>query len=259
MTLNALRNIFQPDNVSFKSLQSQLRELAIITLEYEHEPIPVANSLGAEDMILIHAISGLEEEYRSLYRVFLLDTGRLHYESYRFVDRVRDRYNMTIRVFSPPTKELEAMVEEKGMLSFYNSVAERKECCTLRKVVGLKRALAGSQSWVTGLRRAQSPARAELQAIEEDLGNKNIKIAPLYNWSDSELWTIAQEEDVLLHPLHSKGYPSIGCAPCTRPIPDWSITSARNNSQKHPIDIRAGRWWWEESSGKECGLHVHES
>src|SRR5262245_13555778 len=175
--------------------------------------------------------------HRSIYA-----RHRLPNETHDLLDTVRDTYPVPIRVYFPDAKLVEEWVELNGTNGFYRSSAQRKQCCHIRKVLPLARALTGKKSWVTGLRREQSMARQTLKVQEWDEGNKLEKFNPLLDWSLDETWAYIKENKVPYNALHDKGYPSIGCAPCTRAVEPGQ-------------DIRAGRWWWEESA-KECGLHA---
>ena len=203
-----------------------------------YAPAVLASSLGAEDMVLLDLIA----RERLAIGVFTLDTGRLPQETYDLLQLARARYAIPIAVFAPESADVEAYVAAHGPNGFYDSVALRQECCHLRKVKPLKRALAGKRSWVTGLRRAQSAGRGNIPSAEWDAEHQLQKFNPLADWSDEELWGYVHAHDVPVSALHSKGYPSIGCAPCTRAIAPGE-------------DIRAGRWWWENPEFNECGLH----
>jgi phosphoadenosine phosphosulfate reductase len=195
-----------------------------------------------EDTILLHLLDAAAAS-RSLHpRVFTLDTGRLPTESYEQLERLRDRYRLPIEIYFPQATAVEQLYQLKGPLSFYNSVADRKECCAIRKVEPLGRALAGAEAWLTGLRRAQGETRAELNRIEREPDGR-YKLNPLAHFSDDELWALARSLDVPIHSLHLRGYPSIGCAPCTRAVQPGE-------------PIRMGRWWWEDPDQKECGIHT---
>jgi phosphoadenosine phosphosulfate reductase len=189
------------------------------------------------DLIATHA--------RSI-EVFTLDTGRLPEEIYRLMSEVRDRYPVAVRVYCPETSALERYVELNGPEAFYKSVAQRKECCHIRKVEPLGRALDGKRAWVTGLRREQSPTRENLQVQAWDKANGLEKFNPLLDWSWDEVWTYLIGNNVPYNALHDRGYPSIGCAPCTRAV-------------EAGADLRSGRWWWESADSKECGLHPVKS
>ena len=204
--------------------------------------LALALSLGVEDTILLHLLDAAATLQRARPRVFTLDTGRLPPESYEQLERLRDRYRLPIEVYFPAAPAVEKLYQLKGPLSFYNSVDDRKECCGIRKVEPLGRALAGTAAWLTGLRRAQGETRTGIARVEREPDGR-YKLSPLAHLSDDETWALAKSLDVPVHPLHGRGYPSIGCAPCTRAI--------------HPGEPpRAGRWWWEDPSLKECGIHT---
>lgn len=198
---------------------------------------------GAEDVVLIDMASRSDHAFG----VFSLDTGRLHPETYRFMDAVRERYDITIEIMFPDAEAVQELVQEKGLFSFYRD--DHKECCSIRKVEPLVRALAGRSAWVTGQRRDQSPGtRAAIPVIQLDraFGSAErplFKLNPLANWTSAQVWAYIREHDVPYNPLHERGFVSIGCEPCTRAV--------------HPGQHeREGRWWWEEETRKECGLHV---
>jgi phosphoadenosine phosphosulfate reductase len=176
-------------------------------------------------------------------RVFALDTGRLPEETYQTAERVRAKYDVTIEWFFPAREAVEKLERSKGLYSFMDSLDNRHECCGIRKVEPLGRALSDLDAWVTGLRREQAVTRAETPVVEMDEGHGAIaKLNPIINWTTAEVFAYAEAHRVPVHPLHKKGYPSIGCAPCTRAVAPG----------EHP---RAGRWWWENPDSKECGLH----
>ncbi|MDQ8024267.1 MAG: phosphoadenylyl-sulfate reductase [Moraxellaceae bacterium] len=201
--------------------------------------VTFANSFGAEDMVLTDLIvkSGAPIE------IFSLDTGRLPAETYTLMGEVEKHYDIKLKVFFPQSEAVEQFVRIKGINAFYESVDLRKECCGIRKVEPLKRALAGKGAWITGMRAAQSATRTELAVREFDAGNKLEKFNPLSDWSEAEVWAYIRANAVPYNALHDQFYPSIGCAPCTRAVAMGE-------------DIRAGRWWWEDPTSKECGLHV---
>jgi phosphoadenosine phosphosulfate reductase len=197
---------------------------------------------GAEDVVLIDlaAKSGLP------YSIFSLDTGRLHEETYRFLDRVRAFYGVEIQILSPQAEPLQAFVRKKGLFSFLED--GHGECCGIRKVEPLKRALAPLRAWATGQRRDQSPTRTEVNVLEFDrnfsgAAGRLVKLNPLAGWSSAQVWEYIRRERVPYNTLHDHGFVSIGCQPCTRPI----------RPGEHE---RAARWWWEEATQRECGLHV---
>ena len=208
-------------------------------VESTQSPTAFACSFGAEDMVLLDAIA----RHARKIEVFTLDTGRLAEETHALFETVRDKYPIAIRTYFPDASTVQAWVEQNGPNAFYRSVAQRQQCCHIRKVEPLQRALAGKKSWVTGLRREQSTARHTLEREAWDDANNLTKINPLLEWTNDDVWAYIKANDVPYNALHDRGYPSIGCAPCTRAIQPGE-------------DIRAGRWWWESSS-KECGLHTH--
>ena len=200
----------------------------------------IASSFSVEDTALIDMAVALEPKVK----VFTLDTGRLPEETYQVIDRVRARYRIEVVSYFPDTSAVERLVTLKGPSSFYDSVDDRKECCRVRKVEPLRRALAGRRAWATGLRREQSVTRKELAPFELDDANGGlVKVSPLAAWSEREVWAYVKERNVPYNKLHDQGYPSIGCAPCTRAV---SLGE----------DFRSGRWWWESEAARECGLHV---
>jgi len=199
----------------------------------------IASSFGAEDMVLID----LARAHAPSVRLFTLDTGRLPPETYEVMDVVRRRYGIEIETFFPERERVEALESTKGYFSFKRSIEERKECCAIRKVEPLRRALAGRQAWVTGLRREQSVTRTLVEAVELDAEHGLVKVNPLVRWSSREVWAYIKDRGVPYNALHDRGYPSIGCAPCTRAVKPYE-------------DERAGRWWWESPENRECGLHV---
>ena len=205
----------------------------------DFSPAVFASSLAAEDMVLTDLIL----KAKLPIGIFSLETGRLHAETLAMVDKVRDTYGVEIALFRPQPEAVEAYVAQNGVNAFYDSVEMRKECCRVRKVEPLGRALAGKQAWITGQRRAQSSTRAELAVQEDDAAHGIQKFNPLADWSEENVWEYLRANNVPYNALHDRGYPSIGCEPCTRAIQPGE-------------DVRAGRWWWENPESKECGLHV---
>ena len=201
-------------------------------------PAALASSLGAEDMVLTDLIA----RHVPTIEIFTLDTGRLHAETYRLLQQITEHYALRIRVVYPDGEALERLVAEHGINGFFNSVASRKACCAVRKVEPLRRALEGKRAWITGLRRSQSQTRTSLPLQEYDAAHGLEKFNPLVHWREQEVWAYIRNFGVPYNALHDRGFPSIGCEPCTR-----AVTPGE--------DIRAGRWWWEEPQGKECGLH----
>jgi phosphoadenosine phosphosulfate reductase len=205
--------------------------------------LAIASSFSIEDCVVID-MAHKAARGGAAVRVFALDTGRLPDETYLVAERVRMKYGLEIAWFFPAQKPVEDLVRIKGPYSFRDSLENRHECCGIRKVEPLGRALAGLEAWMTGLRREQSVTRTDLGEVEVDGAHGGItKVNPLIAWSADEVRAYATEHRVPIHPLHDKGYPSIGCAPCTRAVAPG----------EHP---RAGRWWWENPDNKECGLHV---
>jgi phosphoadenosine phosphosulfate reductase len=198
-----------------------------------------ASSLGAEDMVITDAILGTGLPIA----IFTLETGRLHRETLDLLERVRNHYGHEIEAFRPQPEAVGRYVKEHGLNAFYESVDLRKRCCHIRKVEPLARALGSRDAWITGQRRTQSISRTELALREHDAVHGIPKFNPLADWSEAEVWACISERGVPHNALHARGYPSIGCEPCTRAI-------------RPGEDIRAGRWWWESSDAKECGLHV---
>jgi len=199
----------------------------------------IASSFGVEDMVLID----LARTHAPSVRLFTLDTGRLPPETYELMDVARRRYGLEIETFFPERARVEALESTKGYFSFKQSIEARKECCGIRKVEPLRRALAGREAWVTGLRREQSVTRTAVEAVEFDATHGLVKVNPLVRWSARETWAYIKDHGVPYNVLHDRGYPSIGCAPCTRAVKPYE-------------DERAGRWWWESAEHRECGLHV---
>ncbi len=204
-----------------------------------HPKIALASSFSAEDVVLIDMLCKLQENPR----IFTIDTGRLPQETYTLIDRIRNKYSVTIEVYFPRTEDVEAIVRNHGLNLFYKSLDLRVLCCNVRKVEPLKRALKNLEAWITGLRREQSPSRRGISKIELDQDHGGlIKVNPIADWSREQVWDYIVKNKVPYNELYDKGYASIGCAPCTRPV-------------KPGEEERAGRWWWENSGVKECGLH----
>lgn len=202
------------------------------------EKATFATSLGAEDQVLTAMIASIDRRFP----IFTLDTGRMFQEVYDLYDVTVNRYKIPIRVFFPDNQHVEEMVLSKGINLFYESIANRKQCCHIRKVEPLRRALSGRDIWLSGLRREQTLTRQDGRLVEWDPLNGKIKVNPLIDWTQDQVWQYIRKEGVPYNPLHDKGYPSIGCLPCTRAIEPGE-------------DFRAGRWWWEQPEQRECGLH----
>jgi phosphoadenosine phosphosulfate reductase len=205
----------------------------------EYTPAVFASSLAAEDMVLTDLIL----KAKLPIGIFSLETGRLHKETLAMLDREKDHYGYEIALYRPQQEAVDQYVAQNGLNAFYDSVDMRKECCRIRKVEPLGRALAGNKAWITGQRRAQSNTRTTLQVHEDDPGHLMDKFNPLADWSEEDVWDYLRANGVPTNALHDQGYPSIGCEPCTRAIEPGE-------------DVRAGRWWWENPESKECGLHV---
>ena len=202
--------------------------------------IKMASSFGAEDVVVIDMVA----KVASQIKVFTLDTGRLNDETYEVMERVRFRYETDLEVMFPQREAVEQLERTKGLYSFRESVENRRECCQIRKVEPLRRALAPLKAWMTGLRRDQAVTRGDTDAVEWDEGNGLVKVNPLVEWTNEQVWEYIRAQNVPYNRLHDQNFPSIGCAPCTRAVQPGE-------------DIRAGRWWWELPEYKECGLHVH--
>jgi phosphoadenosine phosphosulfate reductase len=200
--------------------------------------IAFASSLGFEDQLITHFIASENLPIE----VFTLDTGRVFPETYDLIERTNARYKINIKIMFPDAKEVEEMVNKKGVNLFYESIENRKQCCGIRKTKPLERALKDLDAWITGLRREQSVTRQNMQVVEWDAMHGLVKINPLLNWTAEEVENFVKKENIPYNKLHDQGFPSIGCQPCTRAI-------------KSGEDIRAGRWWWELPEQKECGLH----
>ena len=204
----------------------------------QYPPVTFANSFGAEDMVLTDLIC----QHVPGIEMFSIDTGRLPEETYRLMQEVKRRYGISIQVYFPNEAAVERYLRAHGPNAFYESIELRKACCYVRKVEPLRRALAGKRAWITGLRWEQAPTRRDLPVQEWDADNRLQKFNPLLEWTQADVWDYLRRFGVPYNTLHDSGYPSIGCGPCTRAVAPGQ-------------DIRAGRWWWEEPSGKECGLH----
>lgn len=208
---------------------------------FDLSDITFASSLGAEDQVLTDIILDINRDAE----IFTLDTGRLFEKSYKVIQDVKERYNKSIELLFPEASDIKKLVESKGPNLFYNSVADRKECCRVRKIEPLKKKLKGKKIWITGLRKEQSVTRTDLKVIEWDEAFGLLKLSPLLDWREQDVWDYIEENDVPYNSLHKLGFPSIGCEPCTRAIETGE-------------DVRSGRWWWEQPEHKECGLHLKD-
>ncbi|HWB93482.1 MAG TPA: phosphoadenylyl-sulfate reductase [Puia sp.] len=200
--------------------------------------VTFSTSFSIEDQVIAHYI--LQNAFP--VSIFTLDTGRLFAETYSVWSATNEKYGTRVQAYYPDRDRLETFLNDKGPNAFYESVANRKECCHIRKVEPLKRALHGQEVWVTGLRAEHSPERRDHQVIEWDEGNNILKYNPLLHWDTQQVRAFIDQHNIPYNPLHDRGFVSIGCAPCTRAI-------------RPGEDFRAGRWWWEDNSKKECGLH----
>lgn len=224
---------------NFELFFSELNTSNLIKYIIEnHKNVAFSSSLGAEDQVITDMIFKVDKKAK----VFTLDTGRLHSETYKVLDATNLKYGVKLEVYFPKFESVENLYKTQGVNGHFESIENRKNCCNIRKIEPLKRALEGVNIWITGLRASQSVTRNSMKAIEWDENFKVIKINPLLNWSEDDVWDYIKENKVPYNKLHDIGYPSIGCEPCTRAIKDGE-------------DIRAGRWWWENPEHKECGLH----
>ncbi len=201
--------------------------------------VGIASSFGAEDVVLIDMAARIDP----FVRVFTLDTGRLHQETYELMDVVRDRYGIAIEICFPEEKRIREVTEKNGLNLFYQSADMRKLCCVVRKIEPLRKKLQDLDAWICGLRQEQAVTRTGVRTVEFDQAHGITKLNPLADWTTDDVWDYIRKNNVPYNKLHDKGFPSIGCAPCTRAI----------SPQEH---LRAGRWWWEQPDAKECGLHV---
>ncbi len=218
---------------------SDLEKIVEIIVTQPDLKVGFASSLSIEDQVLTDVIAKVKPDTR----IFTLDTGRLPVESYDLLDAVQQRYpKLNIEIYFPRPEQVEPMVAEHGINLFHTSVENRKRCCHARKIEPLQRALVGLDGWMTGMRRDQSVTRGQLNYVEWDTANGLLKFNPLLNWSEADVWAYIKEHKVPYNALYDQGYRSIGCAPCSRAVPQGG-------------EVRDGRWWWENSEHKECGLH----
>ena len=220
-----------------KLLESSTKEIISYFVE-NFKNVALSSSLGVEDQVLTDLL--LKEDKNA--NIFTLDTGRLHPETYDVMDATNLKYQIKINVFFPQNQMVQELYQTQGINGHYESIDNRKRCCNIRKIEPLKRALKNVDIWITGLRASQSITRTDMPLVEYDAAFDVIKVNPLIKWSETDVWDYIKENRVPYNKLHDKGFPSIGCAPCTRAI-------------KEGEDVRAGRWWWENPEHKECGLH----
>ena len=228
----------QIEALNQKYSQATAEELLSGFLSEFKGKIALSSSLGIEDQVLTHIVCNIDKTTK----IFTLDTGRLFPETYDLIHRTNHKYGIKLSVYFPDAGHVEEMVNAKGINLFFESVENRKLCCNIRKIEPLKRAFTGLEVWICGLRREQSVTRQNMQRIEWDKANGLIKLNPLIDWTEQEVQSFIKVHGIPYNPLHDKGFPSIGCQPCTRAVFPGE-------------DIRAGRWWWENPDTKECGLH----
>lgn len=226
------------ENQTLEQKVDQLRGL-LSDIQQSYIPVAFANSFGAEDMVLTDLIV----RHHPGIGMFTLDTGRLPQETYDLMQKVKEHYGVSVHAYFPETSAVENYVAQHGPNGFYDSINLRKRCCYIRKVEPLKRALAGKQAWITGMRREQSTTREKLELSVFDNDHGLYKFNPLCDWTEKDVWSYIKQHKVPYNALHDRFYPSIGCAPCTR-----AVTPGE--------DIRSGRWWWENPESRECGLHA---
>jgi phosphoadenosine phosphosulfate reductase len=233
--------ISQIDDLNKRFSKAGLGEILEFCAAEYYGKATLSNSFGAEDQVLTHIIA----TEKIPINIFTLDTGRLYPETYSLMESTREKYGIFIKVYFPDAAQVEEMVNRKGVNLFYESVDNRKLCCRIRKMEPLKRALEGTDCWITGLRREQSEFRSDVQLFEWDETLDMLKVNPLIYFTEEDIWTFIRANNVPYNKLHDKNYKSIGCAPCTRAV-------------KEGEDARSGRWWWEDAGHKECGLHERE-
>ena len=222
-----------------KKFQNQSpQEILEYFIKNSDENIALSSSFGAEDQVITDMMLNIDKNAN----IFTLDTGRLPYETYNVMDSTNLKYGIKVNVYFPNDNDIEDLYKTQGINGFYESIENRKACCYVRKIAPLKRALKGLDIWVTGLRASQSVTRVSMDVFEYDEGNDVIKFNPLIEWSEKDVWDYIKTNNVPYNKLHDQGYPSIGCAPCSRAV-------------KEGEDVRSGRWWWENPEHKECGLH----
>ncbi len=231
----------QVDKLNQRFEQTNPLEVLKYFLSHFKNKIAFASSLGAEDQVITEMLVSIEPGAR----IFTLDTGRMFPETYDVIERTIARYKVNIEILFPERLSVEKMVNEKGINLFYESIENRKQCCHIRKIEPLNRALSGIHVWISGLRRSQSVTRTEIKLVEWDENHSMIKVNPLIEWSEAQVWDYIKLKNIPYNRLHDQGFPSIGCQPCTRAVQPGE-------------DVRSGRWWWESEHHKECGLHVKE-
>lgn len=228
-------------DLTHQSDRLNIRDFIKLLTEQFPGKVTFSTSFSYEDQVIVHEILSNELPVN----IFTLDTGRLFAETYSVWNNTNEKYHANISAYYPDYRLLEEFVTDKGPNAFYESLENRKQCCFIRKVEPLKRALAGNSIWITGLRAEHSPDRQDLSVIEWDETNQIIKYNPILHWTTEQVKKYIDDNNVPYNILHDRGFVSIGCAPCTRAI-------------RPGEDFRAGRWWWEDASKKECGLHIHK-
>ncbi|PHS34331.1 MAG: phosphoadenylyl-sulfate reductase [Sulfurovum sp.] len=222
-----------------KTLQDATAEEVLeYFLKRYNTKVALSSSFGAEDQVLTDLMLNIDKDAH----IFTLDTGRLHPETYDVMDATNLKYNIKVDVYFPKTQSVQELYQTQGINGHYESIEKRKNCCFIRKIEPLQRALADVEVWITGLRSEQSVTRTQMPLVEYDENFKVIKVNPLIHWSEKDVWDYIKKHNVPYNKLHDEGFPSIGCAPCTRAVKDGE-------------DVRSGRWWWENPEHKECGLH----
>ena len=245
--MSAIDLYAQPSPDFASKLEQTKALLRLIVIDHPREngdsraAVSQASSLGAEDMVISHLINSLHLDVA----IFVLQTGMLHRETLQLLDQFKAASRAPVAIYRPQTEAVVQFVAREGKDAMYKSVALRKACCDIRKLVPLEHALAGKKAWITGLRREQSGARAEVP-LQDTSDPRRVKLNPLAEWNWGDVWHYIKEHEVAYNPLHDQFFPSIGCAPCTRAV---SLGE----------DFRAGRWWWEDETAKECGLHVDKT
>jgi len=227
------------EELNKKFQNSKPEDVIAFFLENYERDAALSSSLGAEDQVLTDMMFKIKKDSN----IFTLDTGRLHPETYNVMDETNLKYNVKLNVIFPKNEDVEKLYQTQGINGHFESIENRKNCCGIRKMEPLKRALKPLKVWFTGLRAAQSVTRTDMPIVELDENFDVIKVNPLINWSEEDVWEYINKNNVPYNKLHKQGYPSIGCAPCTRPV-------------KEGEDIRSGRWWWENPEHKECGLNA---
>jgi len=226
------------DSINKKLQNTTIENVLEYFLEKYKNDVLFSSSFSAEDQVLTDLIYGIDKNIH----IFTLDTGRLYPETYDVMDATNLKYNMKLDVYFPKAKNVQELYKIQGINGHYESKEKRENCCYIRKVEPLKRALKNKKIWITGLRKKQGVSRTKISLVEYDKNFKIIKVNPLIDWSKDDVWSYIKKKNIPYNALHDRGFPSIGCAPCTRAVKDGE-------------DIRSGRWWWENPEHKECGLH----